>query len=643
MTLTPRKTANQKIEQKSIVTIDIEAYDWTKPIAIGMYHHHADSESERYQVFTGENCVSEFVTEMLRHKWRNHHFFAHYGGRYDFIPIVSELVDRDGYEGQYLTRTSDVFYAKIKREVESENSEREYDKPVHLHDSYALIPLSLDKATSAFAPDQPKGDFDVESLDDWDSMPENQRKEMLEYLKQDCKSLAHVLFSFNKLISDLSDGKTSMQLTLGSTTMAIFRTCFQDRDISPDSKAEPHTRESFFGGRTEVYDMECKPEGGPYYHYDVNSLYPHSYTNFKIPVGQMYRTENGFPLSNNDIGGVVKIRGYVPPESCYGIPVLPVRTNIQGGERVIFPSGEIEGWYNPTEVRYAQSVGAIEDLEVIDGFACEMAKPFEEFGNRLYTKKQEIDPNSEPGMYWIVKLLLNSFFGKFGMEREQSSIVQLDDLSGFVDTIENRELKEISLELTDKGVFEEITESSAKYIIPSISAEITARARIEMHKWFMEVFNEGGNLWYCDTDSLVTDIQLPESDDLGGMDLEGVINEAYFVAPKVYAERYTDDWVEKKGLEEPYEIKAKGMRNLEASFSDFRNAYHNNDPSIISTEWEAPRGFKSGMKNDADNWFTKNQFSRSVKRFDVKRDHSKSISKGANSKPLPISEVGSQE
>lgn len=611
----PKAEARHKIGIDNVVTFDIESYDWTNPVALGMYHHGSDT----YRVFTGENCIEKFVDEFVRRKWRNHHFYAHNGGRYDFIPVIEELADREGFEAQFLTRNSDVFYARVSK-TEGKPETR------FLHDSIALIPLSLREAADAFAPEQPKGEFDYEDIGPIRDMPADKRNEMLDYLKQDCISLYHVISNFNSLVDDMSNGRCGIQLTLGSTTMAIYQTCYQPRNLFPDGEAESYSRESFYGGRTEVYDMYCPENEGPYYHYDVNSLYPHSYSNFKVPVGPVFETGSDFPLDNPNVGGVVRVSGYVPQDACYGVPVLPYRAEMESGYRVVFPAGEIEGWYCPTEVRYARDVGALTDIEIHDGYGCKRGIAFNEFGNSLFNMKQNIDSCKSPGRYWTVKLFLNSFFGKFGMDREQDQIVKIDE-----HTPENlKGLKEINLKLADLGIFEETTESEAKYIIPSIASEITARARIEMHDWFMKVFDKGGNLWYCDTDSIVTDVKLPEGGGLGEMDLEGEIREAFYLAPKVYAEHITDgDNV----------IKAKGMKDLEASIDDFRKAFDNDDPELIGTEWDGPRGFKSGMKNNSEDWFTKTDFSRSLKQFDQKRSHNETVNGGANSKPLFTSEL----
>ncbi len=616
MTLKPRKDVRTKWDMNRLVTFDIEAYNWTNPVALGM----ANNNQNLYKTFTGKDCIKQFVTELLRRKWRNYRFVAHNGGKYDFIPVIEELTERvnknDGLEIEILTKGANntPFFVKISDEN---------DKPRYLQDSMALMPRSLDSLTKSFTPDMTKGDFDFNKIDKWKDMPKDDRKKMLEYLKRDCESLYAVLDEFTSILLELTNGDTPPQLTVGSTAMAAYRSHFMPNDLviedcyKPDAKTNPEEmfRNSYFGGRTEVY----KKYGEDLYHYDVNSLYPYCYTEKPIPIGKVSHTGKNFPLDDTGFGGVVKINAKVPEYACNGIPVLPYRYTPEDStdEKVLFPSGNIEGWYMAKELRYARKVGAIEDIEILDSYASRYGKPFKEYGENLYELKKGIDKHENPGKYKIVKFLLNSFYGKFGMDRFHKS-VNIGPVTQ--DFQEGKEM--INQELAKKGVMMSEEESFAPYILPRVASAITAQARIELHKWFMRVFDMGGDIWYCDTDSIVTDIQLPEGEELGKMDLEGRLEKGVFLAPKVYAEKY-------KGGDEL--VKAKGMRDLDATFSTFEKAYSTNSPELIGTEWESPRGFKAGMKQGKSSWFETNTYNRTLQDFDQKRNY-----EGNNSYPVVL-------
>jgi hypothetical protein len=73
----------------------------------------------------------------------------------------------------------------------------------------------------------------------------------------------------------------------------------------------------------------------------------------------------------------------------------------------------------------------------------------------------------------------------------------------------------------------------------STGAGILSYARIYMVKAMIYVLQNGGTIYYTDTDSLVIDMKLPESmtdpKKLGLFKLEVEIEEGYFLGDKVYA------------------------------------------------------------------------------------------------------------
>ena len=628
MTFEPKKQARTRWKMNNIITFDIEAKDWTEPIALGMCE-----PDGTYHEFTGEDCIKEFVEEVMRPKYRNFRFVAHNGGGYDFGFIVAELVKRDE-NFQILTKgNGDMFYIDVRDE---------FDKPRHFQDSFALMPRSLKGLTDAFLnQDQGKLDFDVSKIDTKENMHPDDWSEMLEYLKRDCVSLIKVLHEFTEIIENFSDGKCGCQLTMGSTTMAMYQTAFmENEEISkieschkPDAKVNPEEcfRSSYYGGRTEVFRMNGNPDEfddvDELYHFDVNSLYPTAYTKKPLPTGDVIHIgASDKILDREDYGGVAYISGKVPDD--VDIPVLPVRIDPGGSEeKVIFPTGKIEGWYMIREIRYAMKVGALEDVTVEDSYISKLGYPFKEYGSTLYEMKQNIDSEENPGKYKVVKLLLNSFYGKFGMDRSQGNIQKLTP----------EEMKQEPYvpigngNMESMGIVEIPDTAESDYILPRIASAITAEARILMHEWFMKTKEMGGRIWYCDTDSVVTDVKLPEGEALGEMDLEGIIQESYFLRPKTYAEKYTDEWHHDEL------VKAKGMRNVDdfVDFQTFRNAFDSGETDQIRSEWTSPKGLMAGMKSDPEKVMMKSDFSRSLQGLDDKRKHS---SDGLQSKPIKVNQ-----
>lgn len=72
----------------------------------------------------------------------------------------------------------------------------------------------------------------------------------------------------------------------------------------------------------------------------------------------------------------------------------------------------------------------------------------------------------------------------------------------------------------------------------AISAAITAYARIHISKLKLDILNKGGELFYSDTDSIVTNIKLPDTlvstNKLGLLKLEHELYQAIFISNKIY-------------------------------------------------------------------------------------------------------------
>lgn len=99
-----------------------------------------------------------------------------------------------------------------------------------------------------------------------------------------------------------------------------------------------------------------------------------------------------------------------------------------------------------------------------------------------------------------------------------------------------------------------------------ISAAITSYARIFMSQIKLDVLNNGGNIYYTDTDSLVTDIPLKDGligPYLGQFKLEHKVKEGYFISAKTYG------LVTDKG----FIAKSKGKLENTLSLEDFKNLY----------------------------------------------------------------------
>jgi DNA polymerase type B, organellar and viral len=148
---------------------------------------------------------------------------------------------------------------------------------------------------------------------------------------------------------------------------------------------------------------------------------------------------------------------------------------------------------------------------------------------------------SDP-LNYIAKILLNSLYGRFGMDDNFSeiNIIHTDYYSDFESKFFNVIIDKIDLEdyilveiKNSVNIIED--ENSTHNINVGIASAITAYSRILMSQFKN---NPKINLYYTDTDSIYTDSDLDDNfiskTILGKLKLENIINKAIFLSPKVY-------------------------------------------------------------------------------------------------------------
>jgi DNA polymerase elongation subunit (family B) len=172
-------------------------------------------------------------------------------------------------------------------------------------------------------------------------------------------------------------------------------------------------------------------------------------------------------------------------------------------------------------------------------------------------------------MNFIAKILLNSLYGRFGMDDNftEVSIIHKDFFpdfeNKFFDNIINVEnIDEYKLIQYKNDSISENPDITHNISI-GIAAAITAYSRIHMSQFKN---NPNINLYYTDTDSVYVDKPLHEelvdSKTLGLLKLENICSKAIFLAPKVYC-LLTE--------EGNFIYKVKGLKHdVEMSLQDFK-------------------------------------------------------------------------
>ncbi|MGL5936391.1 MAG: DNA polymerase [Cetobacterium sp.] len=358
-----------------------------------------------------------------------------------------------------------------------------YGKPVHFFNTLRHWPLSVEEMGERLG--HPKMPFD----------PTN-----LAYCQRDTEITWRFIHSMMEKYREL--GIEDVRATLPSTTLKFFTTkfcaAFYERHKSLD--VWDRLARSRYGGRCEVFHTHAVE--GPVHEYDIVSSYPAVMVSKRFPNLETIRTSVNDPDWTKE--GVACCTVKSPDRE---FPLLPWREPDTG--KLLFPVGELTGTWTYVELRRAFELGytvvSLHDAIEYDS----MATPFESFMSFMFGKRALVK-DSDLLMSYVLKIGMNSLFGKFGEEGE--------------------------LQVISRGkryTMNQIPRHSnmiwASYIL--------AYGRLALYAYIEQAAKKGSVL-YCDTDSVFVRCKHrpfgEETKELGSLAFKGTSFYAHFKLPKLY-------------------------------------------------------------------------------------------------------------
>ena len=358
-------------------------------------------------------------------------------------------------------------------------------------------------------------------------------------------------------------------------------------------------REAFSGGRTEAFKLYHEAmDGECIKYYDVTSLYPYINKTGKAVLGHpRIITENFDNVSNYE--GLIKCR--VQPPRGLHIPVLPAKINNKLMFALCRTCAELK---QQTPCEHSHSERALTGTWVTDELKKAMEKGYEieniyevwhfdqvekynsssknggiftDYINTFLKMKQQASgwPSwckteedkqkyiedyfekegiqleygkimKNPGLRALAKLMLNSFWGKFGQRTNLPQVDYISDPTIYFDMLTSDQQEVMGVNFVNDEIVEmrwkhkeEFIESSGRTNVV-LAAYTTAQARLKLYSYLE---NLGNRVLYADTDSVVFTVkdnewEPPLGDYLGDLTDEVPDNQiTHFVTggPKNYA------------------------------------------------------------------------------------------------------------
>lgn len=473
---------------------DVEAHDWIDFKLMGFY------DGEEYHEFRTMYDFVEYTVEARKRK-NITEIYAHFGGIYDNMFILKELI-RENYiiEGM-VPRGSGLlcfsYYPKGQEHLK-----------ITVKDSSALFPFGLSSLTESFKVTHIKQEFDFAS---WDG---SITPELCEYLRYDCIGLWEAIEAYRKWPLIAKAGHAD---TMASQAVRVLRLFMFKEMKALGDKVDEFVRLGYFGGRTEIFKPFYKGKK-PLYCYDVNSLYPTVMLE-DMPGNFKKWTTKYDP----DCMGFFEATVQVPKDM--KIPPLPTVQTLGKSTKLIFPTGTFSGVWSTVELEYAKSLG-VKVISTGTGAVFEnYGGLFRKFVNTLYEMRLEAKSKGDGVGSTLTKILLNSCYGRMGLDKDKEELLFDDFSSGLSPHCE------IEVDGKIYPIMKRAKRLEKTFTNVAVAAWVTSLARIHMHRIYMEC---GDELYYTDTDSIFTTKWFESGDGLGELKEEYRLDKAVFLLPKTY-------------------------------------------------------------------------------------------------------------
>lgn len=395
-----------------------------------------------------------------------------------------------------------------------------------LRDSYNIIPAPL--------ADFQKTEIDYQLFEIEHRYRPEVWAEICAYQKDDCVQLYHLVSAFIE--------KHGMVLTQASAAMKYFKKIYEIDEIKTEPAYFDHFEQFYYGGRVQCFQRGIIEK--PFSVYDINSAYPYAMLENHTFGTKITRVNKGIEYAITNPQAFFDL-------TCISDGVLPWREKV--GKKLIFPTDKIPRRYRVTgwEIRTALKHGALSDVELHAVYNNVEMIDFQDYVNPIYQARLEAKERGDKAETLLLKLLMNSLYGKFGANPNEYAESYLFSPE-YADKLNTKTgLKwakdQESIYADDPSYFyagelgavlvgeRDLFDYEKHFYNVATAASITGYVRAYLFDAIMTCGRE--NVLYCDTDSLVTTngAGLKGGKELGAWKWEGDFYKAAIAGRKIYA------------------------------------------------------------------------------------------------------------
>ena len=505
-------------------------YKKTTPYAIGYYNGFTYTEFYKYDM--SDNVIDKFLN-FINNIENDTVIYAHNGGKFDTVLLLPAILMKE-----YMFITD---YLESNGRILTLNITNKKKCRISFRDSINFICMSLDSACDSFKTATKKltGTVIHDDVNIYNSYINSKIKVhkmsivdyTAKYLKNDCVCLHEMINIFDSVIFNTYKFHVYDTLTNAGIARKHFLDTHYDEIKKPiyylTDKIDSELRQYYFGGRNEVLTSIGEYKGSkPLFYVDFTSLYPYvmqkydySYDKLNI-IDIPIEDENKF---NDKWFGFVKC---VFRNTNHNNQPLHA---VKGMGKLLFPY--VDNWtesiISTEEIKYSIKYDLGYEYKFKKVYNYEKHEPiFQGMITTLFKMKSDAETDGDEALRTIAKIIINSSYGFWGTnykDRDQSIIYDTSKLSEkhkaevfeqkYFGYLNDNKLK--SYKQHEHYDLYQITDRiKPNSVNVGLASMICSNARIELYNLMRMIKSKGGNVFYCDTDSVITDCNIYSHKDI---------------------------------------------------------------------------------------------------------------------------------
>ena len=434
--------------------------------------------------------------------------YGHNAGKFDCYLIINALLNHKScIVTNILISNSRILNLKVTY----------FGHTIYFRDSYSFIQCSLDDACESFQTSTKKltGVYDHNLINHENCMTKEIHNKCSSYMKNDVLGLYEVLEKFNKKMIQYFNVDIKNVMTNASIARRVFMETYYKPDIQPiysiESTINDKLRNYYYGGRNEIFNKLGHQEG-KFYYFDFTSHYPNQMKTQNFGVGKLStKLSNEY---NNEFGfievSVKHTQSYINNPTCKAFHA------IKKDGKLLFPTiqNAVNLIITTEEYNYSikNNLGYEYEIKTIYYYD-RYEKIFDKIISDVYTLKNDADKSGDGVLRDISKIIINSLYGFWGIDTNNRQSIKIKEQAdnnkteaNFFKYIESSKL--IDYKRIGKYDIYELEESIECVANIGIAFMTTAYARNALYDVIFNIEKSGGHVYYCDTDSIITDYNI---------------------------------------------------------------------------------------------------------------------------------------